>query len=177
MSNKPIFIHIPKTGGKSIQSALADNIQTIGHHKTAAQIKSSIDYWNDVYTFSIIRNPWDRMVSTYHFKLKKRDKKVIDRSFNEWILDVLCKEKPSTQCDYLMKDGKIIVDFVARFENFSSDFKKICSKIGVQKKLLHKNSTDHKKYVHYYSNKSKDAVGELFKDEIEKFGYGYDAIK
>lgn len=156
-----------------MQGAFGDDIQTIGHHRTARQVKSLVDCWDDTYTFSTIRNPWDRMVSTYHFKLKRRDKKVTNRSFEEWIIDVLQNQDTTTQCDYLAEDGKIIVDFVARFENLNSDFKKICQEIGANKTLLHENKTEHERYANYYTDTSKNVVANIFKDEVDMFGYKF----
>jgi len=173
-TNKAIFIHIPKTGGMSIRDALYQKVKIIGHHISASAVKSQVDNWDSTFKFSVVRNPWERMVSAFFFGAKKESKWILGRTFDEWVFERLYAVKNiKTQCDFLMEDGKIIVDFVARFENLQKDFKKICSELGIRKKLAHRNKTRHKHYSYYYSHESEEIIADLFRDDIEFFGYEY----
>jgi len=76
-----IFIHMSKTGGTSIEETLGiENVyanataecrgipfmeKRFSKHATAAQAKNyyTDEEWQAAYKFSIVRNPWDRMVS------------------------------------------------------------------------------------------------------------------
>ena len=88
MTGKNILIlHIPKTGGNSIQNYFSKlenfNSYSIGHDinscKTGGQIKlfvngnyikdSRIDNLNNFFKITIVRNPYDRIVSHYNFEL------------------------------------------------------------------------------------------------------------
>ena len=88
MTGKNILIlHIPKTGGNSIQNFFSRlenfNSYSIGHDinscKTGGQIKlfvngnyikdSRIDNLNNFFKITIVRNPYDRIVSHYNFEL------------------------------------------------------------------------------------------------------------
>ncbi len=90
-----IFVHIPKTGGTSLALALearakADDIligdtpkarrrrgrlkgvQTAGRlwkHSTLADIDGLVtpEFVANAFVFTLVRNPWDRMVSYYHW--------------------------------------------------------------------------------------------------------------
>ena len=83
---KLIFFHLPKCAGKSIISAL--DIKTNDETNIQSGLRQTIAmgfdyaYWNNFiypdkwenYTkFTIVRNPWDKLVSLYHFRKKEND--------------------------------------------------------------------------------------------------------
>ena len=89
-----IFVHVPKAAGTSVTSALSDYttykdleiggtkfgekvqqayIERFGlaKHSPASNIKGVIGSaeWDKMFSFSIVRNPYDRVISTYKFLL------------------------------------------------------------------------------------------------------------
>ena len=63
-----IFVHIPKTGGTSIEHFFKNNSAKYisSHRHFTAQVskeKFGDDVWGSSFKFSIIRNPWDRIYS------------------------------------------------------------------------------------------------------------------
>ena len=83
---KLIFFHYPKCAGKSVVDALG--IKTSDKTNIKSGLKQTIglgldyliwnktiypDKWNNYTKFTIIRNPWDRMVSLYNFRKKEND--------------------------------------------------------------------------------------------------------
>lgn len=70
--------------------------------------------------------------------------------------------------------GKILVDYVARFENLSSDFETICRNTGSEPISLPKANTSHKtNYIDYYDQDSRRHVEELFAEDIERYKYRF----
>ena len=65
---KCLFVHIPKTGGTSIESVFGWYSGHRGEqdHRTILEYRKLLGTNFDTYfSFSIVRNPWDRAVSYY----------------------------------------------------------------------------------------------------------------
>mgnify|MGYP001341121336 CR=1 FL=1 len=186
--HKFIFIHIPKTGGTSIESLFikdADIKDVPKKHHTVHDINGEL--LKKYYAFTFVRNPWDRMVSYYKFRIK-RSFAMFNHggSFQEWIRflcsDDVQKIKPyhfhlaiMNQYQFLVsKSNEIPLDFIGKFENLQQDFNIICDKIGIPKQQLpHKNTTEHKHYTEYYDDETREMVAEKYKKDIEYFGYEF----
>lgn len=98
-------------------------------------------------------------------------------------------------------NGELKVDFVGRFENLQKDFNQICTQIGISIiKIPYVNKSDQKKveprttlvklikdrfkhkrksiptfksYQEYNDEESKEIIAELYKTDIELFGYQF----
>lgn len=65
-----VFIHVPKTGGVSIDRFLKNECSLTGFtgHYPASYIKeTNPEIFESSFKFSFVRNPWDRLVSAFHF--------------------------------------------------------------------------------------------------------------
>lgn len=61
-----IFLHVPRTGGTSISSALYGKHCT--QHYSAGCLKAMAPaFWNQTKSFAVLRDPFDRFVSSYAF--------------------------------------------------------------------------------------------------------------
>ncbi len=169
-SKKFVFVHVPKAAGTSVTNALSkyttyqdleigathfgEKIQPaykkrfgLGKHTPASGIRSVIgkDKWDEMFTFSIVRNPYDRIISTFKFLNKwegtpekyKEDLRKF-KNINEYILSDIWEESDGP--DYIFKPqtfwltdeedrSKVIVDYVGKLETIDSDLAKIMSKI------------------------------------------------
>ncbi|NEQ09195.1 MAG: sulfotransferase family protein [Moorea sp. SIO4E2] len=157
-------------------------------HAKARDAKKELDeeVFNSFYKFAFVRNPWDWQVSYYHFILKEtthiRHKLVKSMgSFEEYLEWVIKTKNPfakgttKLQKDVITDaDGKLIVDFVGRYETLAQDFDYICKVLSIDASLPHLNKTIHRDYRSYYNEKTKKLVGEYCQEDIDLFGYTFD---
>jgi hypothetical protein len=80
------------------------------------------------------------------------------------------------QSDYLVDlHGKVLVDFIGRYENLEADFREACRRIGITPlPLAHrrraKNRSD---YRSYYSDVTAELIARRFKKDIDLFDYTF----
>jgi len=180
-----IFIHINKTAGTSIGNAIGLPFKS---HLTAKQVINKIGQqrWDSAYKFSMVRNPWDRLVSLYEYRRKKNKTEIASRNipFTEWVnmtigqnQDAFFYNNPKsfqTQADWLKdKDEKIDVSFVGRFESIQNDFNQIRTAIGCSADLPHFNAVTRSNYHDYYNNETREIVASWYSEDISVFGYTF----
>ena len=75
-------------------------------------------------------------------------------------------------CDF----GKPAIDFAGRYENLEEDFIHVREKLGITGELLQLNRSVNKPRnyrLHYRSEASKQIVADVYKEDIEFFGYDF----
>ena len=186
-SNGPfIFIHINKTAGTSIGKAIGLPVK---HHLTATEIiaRIGLDKWNTAYKFTVVRNPWDKVVSHYEYRRKKNKTEIASRNipFSEWVKMTYGEDKNTfyynnprsfqPQADWLKdSQGIISMDYVIRFESINEDFNHVKSVIGLDAALPHLNASARAGYQSYYDDETRDIVAHWFREDIDEFGYSFD---
>lgn len=71
-------------------------------------------------------------------------------------------------------DGRVLVDFIGRFETIESDFDRICRHLKLDLALPHLNRTAHSDYRKSYSDEARARVGQLWAVDVDNFGYTFD---
>lgn len=195
--HKLIFIHIPRTGGTSIEKAILNNRSGWwGIHAPSKHLNASIakkiyqPYWGDYFKFSFVRNPWDRMVSLlkygkfYGVELGVEGELLIDKylkKFNKVEYDTRFfnlkqfenfKQKP--QSVYMNILGEEM-DFIGRFENLQEDFNNVCDLIKVNSQKLEnlEKSPQRGEYSSYYNHINKSIIKNKYLLDIEEFNYSF----
>ena len=183
-----LFIHIPKTVGCSIMKTnfFEMKCKNFGH-KPIAQIQNhKSDY---KYSFAVTRNPYDRVVSAFHY-LKKGGRQVtLDlrmqrklekyTSFQEFVKDLQIfihdthfKPQYTFVCD---KNDRILVDYILENDTLDRDIVKVYKKEGAPVENIPKvNTSKHDDYSKYYNDIStKNTVYQIYKKDFELFNYKY----
>lgn len=190
ISNKFIFVRVPRTASSSMEKSLEkyhvkkyDKLCNIpgslklSHIDIKALKNRNYDILNGKFKFAFVRNPFDRLVSYYHYYSKRI------KNFRIFIMKYLLNgDKLSSrnfwydQSYWLTNEsGKIDVDFIGRFENLEDDFKKICEMIEIPYTPLPwlKKSKGRSHYTKYYDSKLIKIVKDKCRKDLELFNYRY----
>ena len=170
---KTIFIHIPKNAGTSIET-LFENRSFQIQPKKHADINEIKKCFPEVYKshrkFTIIRNPYDKMVSWY-FYLKRNlgdDYDVID--FNEWIKDPLKLWHIDDPVCFLDPQHVWVDETVEiiKYENLNKELNEF---FGEEIDLPVINKSNHDHYSTYYNRESLDIVYNRHKEDFDEYNY------
>ncbi len=159
-------------------------------HATAPEIKDIIgDSFNSYYSFAFVRNPFDKLISEYFYLTRQKNahKGFINiSSFKNFINELHEKfhsmdTLPQYQINHytpqykfiLDNNDKIMVNYVGRFENFTSDIKNIMKTLNINVPIIKLNTTNHKHYKHYYDKESIKMVEEMYHKDLEIFNYEF----
>ena len=209
-----LFVHIAKTAGTSVRSAL-ERVRRrdpyywlmwpchrfshlTGHrlgtkfprHAKAIAAKEMLpkEFYDSLFKFAFVRNPWDLQVSSFHHIRRERPHVMEGHddfaSFLRWKFN---PQRPyqyhidtsiELQSDYVIDlHGNQIVDLVGRYERLQDDFGEICRRIGVAVSSLphRRQATDRDRdYRRYYDDATAELVARHMKADIERFGYRFD---
>ena len=178
-----VFIHINKTGGTSIARAL--NIPTI--HRTALEKIDELgrDEWDRRFTFAVVRNPWDKVVSHYYYRVQTDQTNLGQKKieFKDRVKLTYGEQDPTyynkpkmfmPQMGWISDEsGKMIVDYVCRFESLSSDIQQVCERLNIAFDLPHLKSSKRGRYQDYYDQSTKAIVEDWFAQDIKQFSYTF----
>ena len=159
---------------------------TYSSHISAKKVKRILGgdaLWSKIFTFSIVRNPWDRAFSSFRQYCYTRGDKtgITDPAiFVRYLtnkLDRTFEHEFYTSSSFVTdENGKIIVDFIARYENREKDLQYIGQKIGfpdLGRAHLWKTS-DGKHYSRFYNDETRELVRDMYADDIKLFGYEFE---
>jgi len=199
-----IFLHIPKTGGRSIKRGLnripGNNKRWLAdtNHETMAQFSANVKarlslkdrfLWRNpkhYFSFAFVRNPWDRMSSLYRFLLEKRPKEETDTvsCFKDFLIQaqqgvtwIQELKSMKSQLDYFtMPGGRMKIGFLGHFEFLNDDVNSISKHIKCSISLGHENRSTNfsSDYQRYFDNEMIEIVASRFSEEIEPFGYTFE---
>ncbi len=194
-----LFIHVPKTGGNSIQKVLlpySDDqlVLVLPHHDgiDRFEIRSNrlsihkhsslqdycaqleVEEFSRLLKITSVRNPWDRCVSFFFSK---------HRGAVEWspaAFEGFIHNTVHPHASYLALEAQACnpfdhVDVVLRFERLSQDFASLCNSLGIYAAELPRlNASSRGDYRSYFTTqRAIDLVADKFALEIARFGYDF----
>ncbi|MEL6563413.1 MAG: sulfotransferase family 2 domain-containing protein [Pseudomonadota bacterium] len=206
---KYVFVHAPKTGGTALALALEDramkddimlgdtpkalkrrrrlrDVQTRGRlwkHATLADIDGLVPSLDGFFAFTLVRNPWDRMVSYYHWAREQSfDHPAVALAQRVSFVDFTQAPEIRTAmraspARHYMTDaaGTERCDAYIRLEAFSKDAEPLWSHLGFELCLPRANASPRDAdFRGYYDDAARVAVAEDCAEDIARFGYRFD---
>ncbi len=199
------FVDIPRTSSTSIKLQLGQKFGfaysknwlrneflflkgMFGDHIKASRMKKIMgdELWEQTFTFSIVRNPWDRAVSLYNFLADANNPVQPIPTFREYLFEIKQEFlegefiRPAVfkhGCYfYLCENDKIIVDRVIKYENREEELKKISETIGfdLSPAVHHGKTQDKNGYKKHYDSETRKIIELVYAKDIEEFGYSFD---
>jgi len=184
-----LYVHIPKTGGTSIEDSLQKHDIDVGRFKSSMKNVELINnvkcaYWhippknmkisfNDYNVFTVIRNPYQRFISEY----KHKHRPVEYDDINKFALALQKDSNPYKhnchilpQVEYLYdKDGEFVHN-ILRLEYIKDDFNELKNKYKLDEniELLHNNQhTDDKGTK--MNQDTINFINEYYKEDFDLF--------
>lgn len=201
-----IFICNPKCASKSVCRSFGipkgHAADPKFYHMSLNDIRKyySLNNLSKYFKFSIVRNPFDRLVSLYHdfYYLREGNKKTFLKiGRNEfWPNSIYYKSKGdfNIYCDLLYNSSKwrneihhrpqvknitsynsnLKLDFIARYEKLNEDWDIIKSKLDINIDLIKINSSKRgRNYKNYYNENSKKLVNKIYEEDLDTFKYKF----
>jgi hypothetical protein len=189
--HQALFIHVPKSAGRSVVRGLFD-VKSVEHAPAAWYQQLDPDRFARYFKFTFVRNPWDRAVSAYTYLGKggsaasQEDAQWADfvnsfDTFDAFICDWLNEENALRNALFtpqvvFLKDifGRIDLDFVGRFESLQADYDQVAQRLGVDAPLPHLNQSRSADFRSFYTPEARDRVARVYAEDIDAFGYRFD---
>ena len=202
------FIHVPRTAGTFVTSFLQDQLAARfvreGHTVPPHALRPWTERFGpvhfdavdrrDCFTFSVIRNPFDLLVSMYLFgfpywsPITVAGRQQIDWPFNSFreYLTKLCgwddypwicpEQKQSLFFQLFDLDGNCFADIILRHELLNEGLQALGARLGHDWRppVRRVNATQAHDYRDFFDRELVQMVQTRYAADLETFGYGFD---
>lgn len=191
-----VFVHVPKAAGTSINEALYGRF--MGHPRAREIVRWAPASVKALPRFSVVRNPWDRLVSAWRFaragkgvgesyragmvrpeRYRVPEFETFERFVTEWLaprdltrLDGVFQPQWLFLCD---RERQLLVDHVGRLEDLGPTLDFVRERTGRTIDLAQANrSGEAVDYRSLYTPQLADLVGRIYADDVRLFGYSFE---
>ena len=165
-----------------------------GKHLSALQARYILgeEEFDRCIKFSLVRNPWARMVSRYFFTHVESEPSPLEKArrgttwkfhaltFPEWVnkqwmAHKLGKNRSSQLAKLTGHEGELLVDHVGRLEKVQETLDWVTERLNVDAiQMPHINGTRKGHYAQFYNHRTRTMVAEICREDIERFDYHFE---
>ena len=201
-----VWFRVAKTGTRSLHSVLEQTLPDYtyleGWKRSQHHDEVNALLRDGVFSFSMVRNPWERLVSAWLDKFKRTPKRgkyfdaqirrcrklddtvdpqvVLSADF-AWFIDRLIDSQLYRGEPHFMPQSDILAnaeaEYLGRFENYLASVSEIFERLDIPmpSEFPHRNKTASPKrcYRDYYDRRTADVVADLYAMDIERYGYSF----
>ncbi|WP_136439432.1 sulfotransferase family 2 domain-containing protein [Pacificoceanicola onchidii] len=205
-----IFVHIPKTGGTSLALALESRAHKddiligdtpkalkrrgrlkgltpagrLWKHASLADIDGILSPQEiaGLQIVTLVRNPWDRMVSYYHWLGQQGfDHAAVTLAKTLGFADFLHHDH-TVQTIRGWPVRRYLTDaagaehpaYCLRLEHLAEDAERLWALLGFRLDIPHENRSHRRRYQDYYDEGLADHVADICAEDITRFGYSFE---
>lgn len=172
---KLIFIHIPRTGGTSIERMAGVIKDKSDKHHIASEIKAIVspECWDEYFKFTIRRHPYQRICSVYKWLYHHEEHPMYTTlNFIDWLEFIKTTNMQhnayKTMSTFLDLPDENITEFI-----YEVNYKTVVSLFDEKNQNIHVNKTH--EMPEYDIIEAKRLVNKLYYDDYQRWGY-YDTI-
>ncbi len=188
-----LFVHVPKAAGLSVYQALdMDRPPDTHATATACQIADQA-FFDNAFKFAVVRNPWDRLVSAYHYLsqasafpqdqewAKKRLSSAPDfASFMRLMArpwrrnQIMGWRHFLPQTCFLQVRHVNAMDLLIPFESLDDGLADVGARIGVKLTPAYANRSKRGDYRRYFSDEDAELIAHIYAKDIALTGARFD---
>ena len=162
-------------------------------HCPPSKFESGRDMFEGVDTFTVVRDPYERMVSEYYYFFAKKGDLIKERNItvgnlndpkfmNDWIEDAARRAIREGECyrghcvplhEFVYSRGKKVITHVLKLEELEGEFPKLMERYNLPVKLEHANSRKDASALGAkdLSKAAIERINEWARLDLEYFGY------
>lgn len=146
------------------------------------------------FRFVFVRNPWDRVVSTFAFMqqdhifcstLKKDVHQGINKSMGfESFVNILTETEDETCNPHIRSQHCELPNhldppahFIGKFENLDSDWQLLRQLYGFPLININRRKSVHQHYSEYYTERTRTLIRTRYSEDVKRFGYSFKSNK
>lgn len=192
-----IFVHLPRAAGVSVARALFGGLGGGHAHIGLYQIAFAEREFREYFKFTFVRNPWDRLLSSYEFLqrggMDEKDRRWAEQhgqqfnDFDDFVRRWVNEENVFSFIHFVPQyrficapfSRRILVNWIGRFEQLEDDFDIVRRRLGLASvQLPHHNegprARERRDFREHYTPAARRIVERVYRTDIELLGYSFD---